>query len=266
MFLKGLRRGRNCKLRHIPADDILPNPHQPRKNIDEAGLVALCESIRANGIITPLAVVPKDDGFFQLVSGERRLLAARRAGVQKLPCVILPPNEQIMALYPLIEGAHTQIPDIFEQGVALRRYMDSFRLSRHTAAMMLGISESAVSARLSVLRLNDAQRARAMEAGLELNYIKAIASMPPEKRDKALDSVISRREMPQNERAEPEKVRKISGVADLRFFDNSINRIMDSLSSAGIHATCSRRSAAGYSEYVIRINRAESGDKQLTLF
>lgn len=265
MFLSKLRRSRNYKLCRISADDILPNPHQPRRNMDEALLAKLADSIRANGLISPLTVRRREDGCFELISGERRLLAARKAGFSKVPCLVLTSDALNSAAFPLLDSLHTSPPDVFEEAAAIRRAMDSFRLSRSAAAAKLGISESGIAARLSVLKLNDAQRSRALEGGLDLNAIKTVASLPVEKRDKALDSLLLRREAPSEEKANDNR-RKISGAADTRFFDNSLNRLMESVSAAGLKASLSRRNTSGYSEYIIRISKADSSDRQLTLF
>ena len=259
MFLPNLNTSRKIKLCRLRVDDILPNPHQPRKRIDEASLAVLSESIRKNGILVPLLVQKREDGCFQLISGERRLLAARKAAFAKVPCYVIIAEPVASALYPIIDSIHSAALNPFEEATAIRRMMDSFRFSKAIAAEMLGISESALSAKLSVLKLNDIQRSRALEGKLSLSAIRAVASLEPEKRDSALNKLLN----PQ-EAAEPR--RKISGAADLRFFDNSLNRLLDGLCASGLRASCSKRDNAGYSEYIIRINKSDSTERQLSLF
>jgi len=75
-------------LREIDIDRILPNSHQPRKNFDEASLDELADSIREHGVVQPIVVRPLDDGFFQLIAGERRWRASQRAGLSRVPAVV----------------------------------------------------------------------------------------------------------------------------------------------------------------------------------
>ena len=76
------------RLREIEIEQILPNAHQPRKSFDEEGLNELAESIRAHGVVQPIVVRPLQDGFFQLIAGERRWRASQRAGLTKIPAVV----------------------------------------------------------------------------------------------------------------------------------------------------------------------------------
>ena len=82
----------------LKPDDIIPAPHQPRKSFDEYELRVLADSIMANGIIQPLTVRKGDGGKYILISGERRLRAARMAGLRRVPCVLHRTNEMTSAL------------------------------------------------------------------------------------------------------------------------------------------------------------------------
>src|SRR5438477_8083459 len=82
------------QLREIDIDRILPNSHQPRKNFDEDALNELANSIREHGIVQPIVVRPLDDGFFQLIAGERRWRAAQRAALGRVPAVVRDAPEQ----------------------------------------------------------------------------------------------------------------------------------------------------------------------------
>src|SRR5215831_4824483 len=76
------------QLREIDIDRILPNSHQPRKNFDEDGLNELADSIREHGVVQPIVVRTLEDGFFQLIAGERRWRASQRVGLTRIPAVI----------------------------------------------------------------------------------------------------------------------------------------------------------------------------------
>ena len=257
MFFEKLKHGRKYKLRWLKSDDILPNPFGIRRDQDESGLAALCESVRRHGIIQPLLVQRREDGAFQLVSGERRLLAARRCAIPRVPCILLPPCSTKSALIPITEAIHSRLPDVFEEAAAIRRMMDTQRLGRGHCAALLGIPESAVGAKLSALKLNDAQRQRALELGLGPREIRAVANADAEKRWSVLEGTST---------DENERRQRICGAADLRFFDNSVNRLVESATAAGMKAGCTRRNTAHGVEYVIRINKSDEPQRQLTLF
>src|SRR6201987_5713409 len=91
-------------LREIDIDRILPNSHQPRKNFDETGLNELAASIREHGLVQPVVVRALEDGFFQLIAGERRWRSAQRAGLLRLPAVIREAGEHDALEIALIEN------------------------------------------------------------------------------------------------------------------------------------------------------------------
>src|SRR5262249_10397914 len=92
------------QLREIDIEHILPNSHQPRKTFDEASLNELADSIRAHGVVQPIVVRPLDDGFFQLIAGERRWRASQRAGLSRIPAVVRESGEHAALEIALIEN------------------------------------------------------------------------------------------------------------------------------------------------------------------
>ena len=264
MFLSKLF-GKKLRIEYLKADDILPNPHRVRGEVEEADLALLAESVRQSGVLEPLAVERNDEGQFRLLSGERRLLAARRAGLAKVPCIVYPKREELGFLFPLVCSLHSRPNNVFEEAAALRKMTDSLRLSRHCAASKLGISESAAASRLHILKLNDIQRRKALDSGLDLRQIRAVADADPFKRDKMLDYLANPARFCPKE-TEADSKQKINGAADWRFFDNSLNRIVDSMCAAGLKATWESRNTPLGTEYVIRVAKDRSAERQLTLF
>src|SRR5947208_11392962 len=96
------------QLREIDIDRILPNSHQPRKNFDEDALNELSNSIREHGVVQPIVVRPLDDGFFQLIAGERRWRASQRAGLVRIPAVVREAEEHAVLELALIENLHRE--------------------------------------------------------------------------------------------------------------------------------------------------------------
>ena len=84
----------NRELQSVRTSRIIPNPDQPRRYFDDDNIRELAESIKELGIIQPLTVIDKDNGFYELVSGERRLRAAQSIGLERVPCVIISPTDE----------------------------------------------------------------------------------------------------------------------------------------------------------------------------
>lgn len=281
MFL--LSRRKKPRLKYLLTDSILPNPYQPRREDSPLEDAVLCESIRRLGVLEPLAVHIREDGAPQLLSGERRLRAARAAGFTKVPCVVVEPDRFSSSVYPLCHQIHSKPLTVFEQAAAIRRILDTYRLSRSAAAELLGIKETAVNSQLTVLRLNDAQRQRVLTAGLSREHIVALARIDASIRDRAIDTVISKNlTVADTEKiavgtipipsADDRSRRRTSGIGDLRLFDNSLQRMTEALSASGVKAVNTKRETDGFVEYTVRIYKpdrgryAEKGEKQLALF
>jgi len=142
----------------IPIEKIIPNPEQPRKIFDEAELTALAESISLNGIILPLAAEEAADGFYILHDGERRLRAAKLAGLTKVPVSIVPGMNGTGARDRLVRAlvANIQRSDLspIEEAKAFQRLIDELGLSLNKVAIRIGITSTLIQARLDLLKLD----------------------------------------------------------------------------------------------------------------
>lgn len=136
----------------IDVASIITNPNQPRKIFKEKELEELSESIRENGIIQPLIVVKTDDGF-ELVAGERRLRAAKRAGYEKVPVVIKRATDKDKMVMSIIENVQRSDLNCVEEALAYYQLMDDFKLTQEEVAKKLGKERSTVANFLRVLKL-----------------------------------------------------------------------------------------------------------------
>ena len=139
------------KILYLPAAQIRPNPGQPRKIFDPAGLQELAASIAEYGIVQPLTV-RRRDGFYELVAGERRLRAARMAGLREVPCILLSVDEAQSGMVALVENLQRRDLDYIEEAEGLARLMRLYGLSQEQAAQRVGKSQSAVANKLRLLR------------------------------------------------------------------------------------------------------------------
>lgn len=135
----------------LAIDDIGANPWQPRQNFDEDALTDLTESIKSQGILQPLLVVSRDGGYI-LVAGERRLRAAKRAGLKKVPAIVRPLNEEEMARIALIENIQRTDLTAIEEARGYAALMDRYGYTQQQLASLMGKSRPYVA---NLLRLLD---------------------------------------------------------------------------------------------------------------
>lgn len=136
----------------IPVGSIRPNPSQPRRVFDEAGLQELAASIAQYGILQPLTVRKSAFGA-ELVAGERRLRAAKLAGLAEVPCIVICVDDEDSGMLALVENLQRRDLDFIEEAEGLARLMRQYHLSQEQAARRIGKSQSAVANKLRLLKL-----------------------------------------------------------------------------------------------------------------
>ena len=165
----------------IAIDQIASNPFQPRTTFDEAQLADLAASIVQQGILQPLVVAQaREDGAEQpyvLVAGERRLRAARQAGLQRVPCVVRTPERQQMIEWALVENIHRADLNPLERANAYREYIDRFRLTQAEAAERLGQARATVTNFLRLLDLAEDVQQMIADGRVTFGHAKVLAGL-----------------------------------------------------------------------------------------
>lgn len=262
-----MRRGRGLlesgRILYLPVGQIHPNPSQPRKIFDADGLQELAGSIRTYGILQPLTV-RRRNGEYELVAGERRLRAAKIAGMTEVPCILLTVDEEQSSMVALVENLQRRDLDYIEEAQGLARLMRQYGLNQEQAAARVGKSQSAVANKLRLLRHSPAVLSALRENGLSERHARALLRLPTEeerlaalavvirqqmnvaKTEEYIDSLLARKRQP-----EPKKgIRKLI-VRDVRLFINSVNHNLDLIRGAGIRAEASQEETE--SEIVLTI-------------
>ena len=247
----------SSRIVYIRTVDISPNPAQPRKLFDSDGLRELADSIARYGVLQPLSVRRNMDGYsYTLVAGERRLRAAKLAGLGEVPCVVLDVDRRESAILALIENLHRRDLDFIEEAEGLNNLIKVWGLSQEETARRVGRSQSAVANKLRILRLPRDMLREIKEAGLTERHARALLRLPEGDREGALghiienglnvagteeyiDSLLSRDEK-RKEESERGSGRQIFVIKDVRVFLNTINRGMDIMRRSGIPAECGR--------------------------
>jgi len=165
------------QLREIDIDRILPNSHQPRKNFDETALDELANSIREHGVVQPIVVRPLEDGFFQLIAGERRWRAAQRAGLGRVPAVVREAGEHDALELALIENLQREDLNPIEEAQAYERLIVDFGLTQEEVARRVGKNRATVANMLRLLRLPIEVQQWLRENQLTTGHAKALLSL-----------------------------------------------------------------------------------------
>ena len=176
----------------IPADGIIPNPHQPRQKHDDEQLKELADSIREHGILQPLIVSKEDfSDHYTLIAGERRLRAARLAGLQNVPVLIRQATEQQRLELALIENVQRSDLMPLETAAAYQELADSFGLSHEEIAIRVSKSRVSVTNTIRLLRLPDTVKAALAEGKISEGHARALLALNnPQSQIAALNSIL----------------------------------------------------------------------------
>ena len=245
----------------LPADALKPNPDQPRQYFAPEGLEELAESIKVHGILQPLSV-RRTDGGYVLVSGERRLRAARLAGLREVPCIVVEVDEVSSSLLALVENLQRRDLDFWEEALALDQLIHTYSLSQEEAARRIGKSQSAVANKLRLLKLSPAALQRLRDAGLSERHARALLRLDGEEAQlSALDHIIAQGlNVAQTDayidallspKARPKKPTYL--IKDVRLFLNTVTKGLALMQGAGIQAQCGRQETEDAILLTIRI-------------
>ncbi len=175
----------------IKITDIDTNKNQPRKLFYEDTLEELAESIRIHGVITPLALRRKENGRFEIVAGERRFRAARRAGLTEVPAVIVEVDDKTAAEIALIENLQREDLNAVEEAEGIRALIDEFSMTQDEAAERLGKSRSSLANSLRLLSLAPEALALLREGKIDKGHAKVILALPTEKEQNDAAHIVS---------------------------------------------------------------------------
>lgn len=180
---------RSSALINIPVTAIRPNPHQPRVAFDEEALAALTASIRQLGVLQPILVRPLEDGVYELIAGERRWRAAKRAGLPTIPALSRNVDEVDGMEQALVENLHRQDLNPLEEAAAFQQLIDDFGLTHEQLSNRIGKSRAAITNTLRLFQLPPAVQKLVAEGQLSASHARALLGTP----DRAFQESLARR-------------------------------------------------------------------------
>ncbi|HEV3452059.1 MAG TPA: ParB/RepB/Spo0J family partition protein [Acidimicrobiia bacterium] len=175
-------------LQELPIAAIRPNPYQPRDRFDEEGLGALADSIREVGLLQPVLVRPAGDGY-ELVAGERRWRAARRAGLQVIPAIVRQTEDHKALQAALVENLQRDDLNPLEEAAAYQQMIEDFSMTHDQVAATVGKSRAAVSNTLRLLLLPPSIQRALRDDRLSMGHARALLGTP----DRAFQESLARR-------------------------------------------------------------------------
>jgi ParB family transcriptional regulator, chromosome partitioning protein len=238
--------GDAARLDDLPIDSISPNPHQPRVHFDEESLTELAASIREIGVLQPVLVRPVEHGY-ELLAGERRWRAARRAGLDVIPAIVRTTDDLGSIERALIENLHRQDLSPLEEASAYQQLIEDFEFTHDQVAARVGKSRSAITNTLRLMTLPPSIQHLLADGRLSAGHAKALLGTP----DRAFQEQLARRAALEawSVRAVEEAVRDRSvGLAPALDGDEAPNTASEGGSAAPTPRSPSRLRAPGLLE------------------
>lgn len=239
---------RNGQVVFLPIKAIFPDANNARQQFEPEAMCALADSIQKYGVLQPITVRRQQNGY-GLVAGERRLRAAKMAGLTRIPCILVDADDIDTSILALVENLHRRDLDFIQEAEALHQLITAHGLSQEEAARRVGRSQSAVANKLRILRLSGESLYLIREAGLTERHARALLRIENEtqrmqvlenivtqglnvaKTDELIDELLSSGEKPP---------RPVYIIKDVRMFLNSVTKGVSIMKQAGIHAQYGR--------------------------
>lgn len=249
----------------ISVDQISRNPNQPRKVFDEEALSELARSIKTFGVITPLTVRKSERGY-ELIAGERRLRAAKLAGLSAVPCYIANADEEESSFMAVVENLQRRDLDFFEEAVSLRCLVEKYGFTQAQVAEKIGKTQSAVANKIRLLKLSSDAMETVRTSGLSERHARALLKVPDEKQnDAAREMVRQKMTVDQSEKYiekllsdKKAKVRKdFIFIKDVRIFLNTLARAAETMRRSGVDVKIKREEDAAGT--VVTVTIPQSG-------
>ena len=175
----------------LPISQVESYSGQPRKHFDEESLQELADSITEHGIIQPLTVRKLSSGYYQIIAGERRWRAARLAGLQEVPVIVMEADDRKAAELAMIENLQREDLTPMEEAAGFQSLIETYHMTQEEAAQRVGKSRSAVTNALRLLGLSPSVRKLVEENKLTAGHARALVPLSPSLQESAANAIIA---------------------------------------------------------------------------
>jgi ParB family chromosome partitioning protein len=169
-------------MQQVPLSKIRPNPHQPRQTFAAAGLDELRASIAAFGVLVPVIVRERGEGY-ELIAGERRVRAAQAAGLETIPAIVRPSDDRESLEVAIIENLQRENLDSLEEAMGFQHLMEAYSFTQEQVAERVGKSRPTIANALRLLSLPDSIKQYVRDGRLSAGHARALLALPVERRE-----------------------------------------------------------------------------------
>ena len=253
------------QLLQVSPDKISPCPFQSRLTYKRKDMETLIDSIKENGILQPLTATKTADGY-QLISGHRRLYAAKVLKLEAVPLILMDKTDEEIAVLCTVENLHREDLNFFEQAGAIKLLTEQLGFTQQQAGQRLSLSQSAIANKLKLLTIDEELQRLILKNNLTERHARAICRLPKETQPKAAEYIINHSlNVSQTDRyiekllSPPQKKNKPRiCIKDIRIFTNSITKALSVMKSAGFEPKLEQNQTEEAMEYkiVIPLKRA----------
>ncbi|MFD3155358.1 nucleoid occlusion protein [Haloimpatiens sp. FM7330] len=227
---------------YISVDMIVPNLYQPRKHFNEQAIEELAQSIKVYGVIQPISVRKIEDCKYELIAGERRLRAAKKAGLQDIPSIIVDIEDRDSAAIALLENLQREDLDFLEEAEAYYNLIKKHSYTQEQLAEVIGKKQSTIANKIRLLKLDAKIRKQLIENKLTERHARALLKLPTiELQEEVLKNVIEKslnvkktEELINKEllklcgqEVAADGKKKIKGIFSARVYMNTIKQVFD---------------------------------------
>ncbi len=262
-----IEKEKNKKILNLDVSLIQRNPNQPRKIFDDEALLELSNSIKEYGVMQPINVRKINDKY-ELISGERRLLATKLAGIKKIPAIVSEISDSDSAAMALTENIQRQNLNFIEEAYAFVSIMSEYKMTQEELAKKIGKTQSTVANKVRILRLSDDMINKILENKLTERHARAILKISDHKlqeevldkiiqdklnvdeSEKLIEKTLQDRAVCANIKRNTSKIRYV--LKDVKIFTNTIKKSVEIMKKSGIMATYAV--VKNEDEYQININ------------
>ena len=242
----------------IPIDDILPSEYSSRKVVSLEELYKLADSIRSTGILCPLIVKPADNGMYTVISGERRRRAAKIAGCEQLPCVLMNTDDYSAVLYNISENLHRKELHFLELAAIIDELHNIMNIS--DLSQRLCVPEGMILSRIKLLKLPENIRWQIISGNISESAANSLVKISDTARQNEIVEMMNSSGCSFNEAYElteglPKRTVFTAHYRDCRIFENTIEHAVETMTSSGISATCEKTDEDGKITYTVTINK-----------
>lgn len=265
---------KETRISKVEIDKIRPNPYQPRKKFNSIAIEELALSIREYGVLQPIVIKRMNGGYYELIAGERRVKAAKLAGLDIIPAIVIEIKDEDSAIIALIENLQREDLNFFEEAEGYYNLMNDYGLTQEQVAKKVGKNQSTIANKIRLLRLPKKVRETIIQNGLTERHARALLKIPEQEIQMALLNRVTEKNLrvkdtedlvnrvldkftAEKEGISTEEInKKIKGTINYRIYVNTIKNAYKAIIQSGIQAEFSQRDSGEYVEVVVKIPKS----------